>query len=121
MFLGYNPVEPLPGERPTFQLQYLLGWDWNPICGKYELSGSNFIYLHYGYFIIVSVFSSAILWAVDTPATPDRRLAYVDALFLAVSAQSLTGLNTVGSASSQKLAWIVRAPGLQSCILRHGG
>ncbi|EME82717.1 uncharacterized protein MYCFIDRAFT_203372 [Pseudocercospora fijiensis CIRAD86] len=51
----------------------------------------NFITIHYAYFILTCLISAIILWAADT----DRDLRFIDALFLAVSAMTLAGLNTV--------------------------
>ncbi|KAI9370996.1 cation transport protein-domain-containing protein [Aspergillus egyptiacus] len=52
----------------------------------------NFLTLHYAYFIIVSLISSLIFWGVSTPS---RSVAYIDALFMCVSAITGAGLNTV--------------------------
>ncbi|PYH49379.1 putative potassium transporter [Aspergillus saccharolyticus JOP 1030-1] len=52
----------------------------------------NFLTLHYAYFIAVPLICSAILWGSATPA---HSVAYVDALFLCVSAMTGAGLNTV--------------------------
>ncbi|WPH04979.1 Hypothetical protein R9X50_00787700 [Acrodontium crateriforme] len=52
----------------------------------------NFITIHYFYFIVTCLVSGLILWG---SATPFRSLTFVDSLFLAVSAMSLAGLNTV--------------------------
>jgi len=61
----------------------------------------NFITLHYAYFILTSLVLALILWGSNTPrpATPTQgrmvHVAFVDALFLAVSAMTEAGLNTV--------------------------
>jgi hypothetical protein len=44
------------------------------------------------YFIIVSLVSALIFWGISTPA---REVRFIDALFLCVSAMTLTGLNTI--------------------------
>ncbi|KXT13353.1 hypothetical protein AC579_6026 [Pseudocercospora musae] len=51
----------------------------------------NFITIHYAYFILTCLLSAIILWAADT----NRDLRFIDALFLAVSAMTLAGLNTI--------------------------
>lgn len=51
----------------------------------------NFITIHYAYFILTCLISAIILWAADT----NRDLRFIDALFLAVSAMTLAGLNTI--------------------------
>ncbi|KAF7197808.1 Low-affinity potassium transport protein, partial [Pseudocercospora fuligena] len=51
----------------------------------------NFISIHYAYFILTCLLSAIILWAADT----NRDLRFIDALFLAVSAMTLAGLNTI--------------------------
>lgn len=55
----------------------------------------NFITLHYAYFLVTPLICSAIFWGA---ATSSRSVAYVDALFLCVSAMTGAGLNTVRSA-----------------------
>ncbi|KAG6004436.1 hypothetical protein E4U43_000735 [Claviceps pusilla] len=52
----------------------------------------NFISIHYAYFILVPLICSIILWA---SAGPTSSIAYVDSLFLVVSAITEAGLNTV--------------------------
>ena len=52
----------------------------------------NFITLHYLYFIGTSLAASLILWG---SATPRGSLPFTDALFLAISAMTEAGLNTV--------------------------
>lgn len=52
----------------------------------------RFLTLHYAYFIGTCLISSLILWGA---AHPLGSLRYIDALFLAVSAMTLAGLNTV--------------------------
>lgn len=53
----------------------------------------NFLTLHYVYFIATSLVSSVVLYLTSTPW---RSVAYVDAVFLCVSAMTGAGLNTVG-------------------------
>ncbi|KAK4504104.1 hypothetical protein PRZ48_005019 [Zasmidium cellare] len=57
-----------------------------------QLPPINFITIHYLYFITTCLVSAIILWGSATPA---HSLAFIDALFLAVSAMTLAGLNTV--------------------------
>lgn len=57
-----------------------------------QLPPVNFITIHYLYFITTCLVSAIILWGSATPA---HSLAFIDALFLAVSAMTLAGLNTV--------------------------
>lgn len=57
-----------------------------------QLPPINFITIHWIYFVSTCLLSAIILWGSATPA---RSLAFVDALFLAVSAMTLAGLNTV--------------------------
>jgi hypothetical protein len=52
----------------------------------------NFITLHYIYFISTCLLSAIIFWGASTPA---RSVSFTDSLFLAVSAMTLAGLNTV--------------------------
>ncbi|KAI2787901.1 Low-affinity potassium transport protein [Penicillium oxalicum] len=52
----------------------------------------RFLTVHYAYFIIVTLVCSGILWGSSTPA---HSLRYIDALYLAVSAMTLAGMNTV--------------------------
>ncbi|KAL8691907.1 MAG: hypothetical protein Q9218_002953 [Villophora microphyllina] len=59
---------------------------------SYQLPPANFITLHYVYFIGVSLLASVIFWGSSTPA---RSISYTDSLFFAVSAMTMTGLNTV--------------------------
>lgn len=60
----------------------------------------NFITIHYAYFIVVVLVTSAILWASSNPA---YSISYVDSLFLTVSAMTEAGLNTVNL--SQMTTW----------------
>ncbi|KAL8872353.1 MAG: hypothetical protein Q9174_002008 [Haloplaca sp. 1 TL-2023] len=57
-----------------------------------QLPPANFITIHYAYFIGLCLLASLIFWGSSTPA---RSISYHDSLFLAVSAMTLTGLNTV--------------------------
>lgn len=54
----------------------------------------NFLTLHYVYFIVTGLVSSVIFYLTSTPW---RSVAYVDAIFLCVSAMTGAGLNTVGT------------------------
>lgn len=60
----------------------------------------NFITIHYAYFIVVSLVASAVFWGSSDPA---HSISYVDSLFLAVSAMTEAGLNTVNL--SQMTTW----------------
>ena len=57
-----------------------------------QLPPLNFITIHYLYFIFTSLISGLILWGSNTPF---RDLSFTNALFLAVSAMTEAGLNTV--------------------------
>lgn len=57
----------------------------------------NFIVLHYAYFILTPLVCSAIFWGSSTPARSVAYVAYVDSLFMCVSAMTGAGLNTVCS------------------------
>ena len=52
----------------------------------------HFITIHYAYFFATTLVSAVIIWG---SATPDRSVRFIDALFLAVSAMTLAGLNTI--------------------------
>jgi len=52
----------------------------------------NFLTLHYVYFIVTCLVSSVILYLTSTPF---KSVAYVDAIFMCVSAMTGAGLNTV--------------------------
>ncbi|KAE8148201.1 cation transport protein-domain-containing protein [Aspergillus avenaceus] len=56
----------------------------------------NFITLHYAYFIVTPLICSIIFWGASTPF---RSVAYIDALFMCVSAMTGAGLNTVDLSS----------------------
>lgn len=53
---------------------------------------ANFLTLHYVYFIATCLITSVIFYLTSTPW---KSVAYVDALFLCVSAMTGAGLNTV--------------------------
>ena len=57
-----------------------------------QLPPLNFITIHYLYFIFTSLLAALILWGSSTPF---RSLSFTNALFLAVSAMTEAGLNTV--------------------------
>ena len=57
---------------------------WLPPC--------NFITLHYAYFIVTCMIASVIFWGASTGPTDVR---YIDALFLCVSAMTLSGLGSI--------------------------
>lgn len=54
--------------------------------------GSDFILWHYAYFLIVILLSAIIIWS---SSTPPRSVPFIDALFLAASAMTEAGLNTI--------------------------
>ncbi|KAI5288608.1 hypothetical protein KEM54_005076 [Ascosphaera aggregata] len=54
----------------------------------------DFITLHYTYYIFTVFLASVILWGSSTPPN-SVAIPYVDALFLCVSAMTLSGLNTM--------------------------
>lgn len=56
------------------------------------LPPSNFITIHYAYFIVVCLISSVIFWGSSDPAFS---ISYVDSLFIVISAMTEAGLNTV--------------------------
>lgn len=56
------------------------------------LPPANFITLHYTYFLATCMLSAIIFWGASTPA---QNVRFIDALFLTVSAMTLSGLNTV--------------------------
>ena len=56
----------------------------------------NFITLHYAYFLSVCLLASIVIWGSSTPS---RSVSYIDSLFLAISAMTLAGLNTVNLSS----------------------
>ncbi|KAI5309723.1 hypothetical protein KEM55_002559 [Ascosphaera atra] len=58
----------------------------------------NFITFHYAYYIFTVLLSSVILWGASTPSH-SASVRYIDALFLCVSAMTLSGLNTVDLSS----------------------
>ena len=57
-----------------------------------QLPPLNFITIHYAYFILTCLISAIIFWGSSTPA---RSVSFTDSLFLAVSAMTLAGLNTI--------------------------
>lgn len=57
-----------------------------------QLPDLNFITIHYLYFILTSLFFAVVLWGSSTPS---RSVSFTDCLFLAVSAMTEAGLNTV--------------------------
>lgn len=57
---------------------------WLPPC--------NFITVHYAYFVVTCMIASVIFWGASTPAHSVR---YIDALFLVVSAMTLSGLGSI--------------------------
>ena len=59
---------------------------------RQHLPPLNFITLHYAYFICTCLIAAIIFWGASTPA---QSISFTDALFLAVSAMTEAGLNTV--------------------------
>lgn len=65
-------------------------------CIMAVLPPFNFLTLHYVYYLATCLICSAIFWGASTSS---RSVAYVDALFMCVSAMTGAGLNTVGLVS----------------------
>ena len=59
----------------------------------------NFLILHYVYFIVTCMVASIILFLTSTPF---KDVAYVDAIFLCISAMTGAGLNTVCTLSGER-------------------
>lgn len=59
---------------------------------RHALPPLNFITIHYLYFIGTCLLFAVILWGSSTPA---KKVPFTDALFLAISAMTEAGLNTV--------------------------
>ncbi|TID26426.1 TrkH-domain-containing protein [Venturia nashicola] len=57
-----------------------------------QLPDLNFITIHYLYFVLTSLLFAVVLWGSSTPS---RSVRFIDCLFLAVSAMTEAGLNTV--------------------------
>jgi hypothetical protein len=57
-----------------------------------HLPAFNFLHIHYIYFILTSLITGSIFWAISTPA---QSVPYVDSLLFSVSAMTEAGLNTV--------------------------
>lgn len=74
----------------------------------------NFVTLHYGYFVIVSLIFSVFFYA-SSDADEREDVSYVDSLFLVVSAITNTGLNTVDlsalTAGQQGILWVLMTLG----------
>lgn len=68
----------------------------------------NFITLHYLYFIVLCFIASGVFWG---SSEPDNSIAYIDCLFLVVSAMTEAGLNTVNlstmSTFQQFILWFL--------------
>lgn len=56
----------------------------------------NFLTLHYSYFIATCIIASIIFYLTSSPW---RSVAYVDSIFMCVSAMTGAGLNTVWTES----------------------
>ena len=72
-----------------------IGREWRRPLGRFimaVLPPCNFLVLHYTYFIVTPLICSAIFWGASTPS---HSVAYVDALFMCVSAITGAGLNSV--------------------------
>jgi hypothetical protein len=59
---------------------------------KAVLPPLNFLTVHYVYFVSTNIIASVIFYLT---ATPWRSVAYIDSLFMCVSAMTGAGLNTV--------------------------
>ena len=57
-----------------------------------RLEPLSFITIHYMYFLSTCLIASLIFWGSSTPA---KSVRFIDAFFLAVSAMTEAGLNTV--------------------------
>lgn len=64
----------------------------------------NFITIHYIYFLTTTLIAAIILWG---SATPHHSLSFTDSLFLAVSAMTEAGLNTVNLSTLNTFQQIV--------------
>jgi len=71
---------------------------------KFLLPEVNWLAVHWAYFIFTCLFSAILLWAT---ATPFRSLEFTDALFLATSAMTEAGLNTVNLSTLDTFQQIV--------------
>ena len=81
-------------EKPT---QSFLNWITPSIRYlKTHLPRPNFLRLHWTYFILTCLLSSAIFWA---SSHVQHAISYVDSLFLVTAAMSQAGLNTVNLSS----------------------
>lgn len=72
-------------------------------CKSY-LPELNWLAIHWAYFILTCLFSAILLWVT---ATPFRSLTFTDALFLATSAMTEAGLNTVNLSTLNTFQQIV--------------
>ncbi|CAI4214505.1 unnamed protein product [Parascedosporium putredinis] len=74
----------------------------------------NFVTLHYGYFVVVSLIFSVFFYA-SSDADEREDVSYVDSLFLVVSAITNTGLNTVDlsalTVGQQGILWVLMTLG----------
>ena len=55
----------------------------------------NFYRCHLGYFILAILITSCILYGSSGSGNDDFKVRYIDALFMAASAMTATGLNTI--------------------------
>lgn len=61
-----------------------------------HLPARNFLTLHYTYFVTTCLVSAVIFWGASTPT---HSVEFVDALFMVVSAMTLSGLGTINLSS----------------------
>ncbi|KAI5807692.1 cation transport protein-domain-containing protein [Peziza echinospora] len=98
------PSPPPPGKSQAQGNQQRKSQKEKTSSSYLEFIARNFLYLHYLYFILVSFFCSIVLYLSGLYSSRHLqggsshgggRISYIDSIFLCVSAQTLTGLNTV--------------------------
>lgn len=63
---------------------------WRPL--RRWLPPCNFITIHYAYFVVTCLIAAVVFWGASTPA---KSVRFIDALFVIVSAMTLSGLSTI--------------------------
>lgn len=81
-----------PAAAPTMPSQSPAHWVKTRILRI--LPRHSFLTIHWTYFLVVCTVFSVIFWLSTKPHSGNS-LAYIDSLFMVVSAMSLTGMNTV--------------------------